>query len=152
MRKCIVVALVGLLIMVLAGAGLTLVGLQPHEQSDDDSFCFAEWCIAPAALSNEGSVSVVHVQVHSDAKSSTQRPHHPQAWLLDLQGRMVGGPQIQLSEPVGPGAGYSVDLLFAVAIHGCSTFIVSEGAWPSFLGLGYAPSPFTEIVSWHLCT
>jgi hypothetical protein len=28
---------------------------------------------------------------------------------------------------------------------------VSEGAWPPFLGLGYAPSPFTERASWQLC-
>jgi hypothetical protein len=149
--KAVGVALVGLLLPVLAVAGFTLLGFQPHEQPEHEQFCFAEWCIAPTALTHAGSISVVRVQVRSDARSSTQRPDHPQAWLVDPQGRMVGGPVTELSGPVGPQAGYAADLSFAVATTRCSTFVVSEGAWPSFLGLGYTPSPFTERASWHLC-
>lgn len=64
---------------------------------------------------------------------------------------MVGGPQSRLDAAIGPGGHYSADLEFAITTVRCATFTVSEGAWPPFLGLGYAPSPFTERAAWHLC-
>jgi len=94
---------------------------------------------------------VVHVTVRSSALSIAQRPDHPQAWLVDRQGRQFGGPQPALDRKVGPGQSFDVDLSFRSVTLTCQTFVVAEGAWPGFLGLGYAPSPFTERVSWRLC-
>jgi len=132
-------------------AGLTLWGVQPRPQGDHAEFCFAEWCIAPASMDVRGSSTLVHAVVRSSALTITQRPDHPQAWLIDEAGRELGGPQHVLDQPVGPGQSFSADLTFASATLTCQTFVVSEGAWPPFLGLGYAPSPFTERVSWRLC-
>jgi hypothetical protein len=150
MKPTVVVAAV-VVIATLAVAGLTLLGLQPHQQPGHTEFCFAEWCVAPAAMSDDGGSSRVGVVVRSDARGVTQRPDHPQAWLVDEAGHEVGGPQPALDRPLGPGASFTVDLVFAGASLGCSTFVVAEGAWPPFLGLGYTPSPFTERASWRLC-
>lgn len=139
------------ILMLLVISGLTFIGLKPHPQPDDQRFCFAEWCIAPAEITASASTTVVRVNVHSEALSATQRPDHPQAWLDDGHGRMVGGPQSKLDALIGPGEQYSADLTFAVSTTRCATFTVSEGAWPPFLGLGYTPSPFTERAGWNLC-
>ena len=139
------------ILMLLVIAGLTFLGLKPHPQPDDQRFCFAEWCIAPAGITASVSTTVVHVNVSSDALSATQRPDHPQAWLDGGRGLMVGGPQSKLDARIGPGQRYSADLTFAVSTTRCATFTVSEGAWPPFLGLGYTPSPFTERAAWNLC-
>ncbi len=142
---------IGLLILVVTVAALALRGMQPDPQADHAEFCFAEWCVAPASMGMSGSSTVVHVVVRSSALGVTQRPDHPQAWLVDGQGRQMGGPQPTLDRPVGPGQSFNADLSFASGQPACNTFVVAEGAWPAFLGLGYAPSPFTERVSWRLC-
>jgi hypothetical protein len=92
------------------------------------------------------------MRVRSDAKATTQRPDHPQAWLLDQSGAQAGGPQADLDRQVGPGESFDATLVFPVpASQACPRLVMSEGAWPAFLGLGYAPSPFTERVQWPLC-
>jgi len=141
----------GVLILGLTVAGLTLWGMQPHPQGDHAEFCFAEWCIAPDSMDRSGSSTLVHTVVRSSALAIAQRPDHPQAWLVDGQGRQAGGPQPALDRPVSPGQSFDADLSFATATSTCQTFVVAEGAWPRFLGLGYAPSPFTERASWRLC-
>ena len=151
MRRVIAIFSAALVGVLLAIVGFTIWGLQPHEQDDHRRFCFGEWCVMPTTLTSVSSSTVVRVSVRSDAIASTQRPDHPQAWLVDRDGRMTGGPQGQLDLAVGPQQEYSVDLTFRVAAAGCLTFLVSEGAWPSFLHLGYAPSPFSERASWRLC-
>lgn len=151
MRKGIEVVAVGVILILLVVAGLTFQGLRPHQQRDGERFCFAEWCINPAGITSSGSTTVVHVDVRSEARSKTQRPDHPQAWVDEGNGRMVGGPQSKLDPAVGPGEQYSADLTFGIATTRCATFTVSEGAWPPFLGLGYTPSPFTERAAWRLC-
>lgn len=152
MRKAGVLIL-GALILVLisAVAGFTVAGQQPHHQRDHATFCFAEWCITPTALKSSGSTTTVDVEVVSTAKSAAQRPDHPQAWIVLPQGGMTGGPQARLGGAIGPQQQYTTELQFDLATSECVTFLVSEGAWPPFLGLGYAPSPFTERASWQLC-
>ncbi len=94
----------------------------------------------------------IGMHVRSDAKTASQHPDHPQAWLVEESGVQTGGPQPSLDRLVGPGESYDATLLFPVGAPGkCPKILVSEGAWPSFLGLGYAPSPFTERVDWPLC-
>lgn len=151
MRKGFGVVSVLVVLVLLASVGFTLLGLNPHEQPDLGRFCFAEWCIAPTAITVGATGTVVRVNVSSDALSVTQRPDHPQAWVDDGHGGMIGGPQSGLNRAIGPGEQYSTDLTFASATAHCATFTVSEGAWPPSLGLGYTPSPFTERAAWHLC-
>jgi hypothetical protein len=151
MRKAVSIAIGMALVAVTAIAGFTLWGLQPHEQPGHAEFCFAEWCIAPAGLHVEDASTVVHAVARSEARGLTQRPDYPQAWLADASGRETGGPQPELNRAFGPGASFDVDLTFPVTTTGCLTFVVGEGAWPPFLGLGYSPSPFTERASWRLC-
>ncbi|HET7421327.1 MAG TPA: hypothetical protein VFL27_13205, partial [Candidatus Dormibacteraeota bacterium] len=139
------------ILALLTVSGLTLLGLKAHQQPDEQRFCFAEWCIAPAGITASGTTTVVHVNVRSEALSATQRPDHPQAWVDDGSGHMVGGPQSRLDRAIGPREQYAAALTFAIATTRCATFTVSEGAWPPFLGLGYAPSPFTERAAWQLC-
>lgn len=151
MRKGVAILSICVVALAVAVAGLTLLGLQPHQQPDHQEFCFAEWCIAPTALASSSSQTVVHVQVRSSAIAATQRPDHPQAWLVDANGRMIGGPQERLNGALGPQQEYTADLAFPVVAGRCTTFVVSEGAWPPFLQLGYAPGPFGERAGWRLC-
>lgn len=151
MGRTVAIASAVLIILMLAVAGLTVWGQQPHHQLGHDEFCFAEWCIAPTAITRSDSTTAVEVEVSSQALSATQRPDHPQAWLADQQGHVVGGPEPRLSGAIGPGQDYKTELVFRLVSTACTSFIVSEGTWPSFLNLGYAPSPFTERASWDLC-
>jgi hypothetical protein len=150
-RTWALVAVAAMLLIVLALAGLTLLGLQPHHQSDRQTFCFAEWCVTPVALRPQTESTEVDVRVSSQAKTASQRPDHPQAWVAVTGGRAAGGPQPALDRLLGPGAAYLVALRFSTDSAPCFTFTVSEGGWPPFLGLGYAPSPFTERADWQLC-
>jgi hypothetical protein len=151
-RSAVLVVAVAVLLVVLALLGLTLRGLQPQHQPDRAKFCFAEWCVTPVAIQPGGTESVVQLRVSSEARAVTQRPDHAQAWLSGADGRETGGPQPGLQRAIGPGAAYLATLRFPVAATAaCLTLTVSEGAWPPFLGLGYAPSPFTERVDWRLC-
>jgi hypothetical protein len=115
-------------------------------------FCFAEWCVAPTSYQPNATGVDVGLHVRSDAKAALQRPDHPQAWLESQPGQSTGGPQPSLDRQVGPGETYDAVLAFPIpAPRSCPRLVVSEGAWPSFVGLGYAPSPFTERVDWPLC-
>lgn len=140
------------LVLVVAVIGLSVLAQQPHPQPDHGTFCFAEWCITPIGLQANESTTLVDLVVDSTARSATQRPDHPQAWIVGPDGRMTGGPQPQLDGAIRPQQQYTVQLRFGVTTAGCATFLVSEGAWPPFLRLGYAPSPFTERASWRLCS
>ena len=151
MPRTVVIASGALIILALAVATLTVWGQQPHQQRDHAEFCFAEWCIAPISLTQRDASTAIDVEVQSQAMSATQRPDHPQAWLVDARGDLIGGPQPRLGVAIGPQQDYSTQLSFPVVTIRCTTFIVSEGAWPPFLALGYAPSPFTERASWQLC-
>lgn len=114
--------------------------------------CFAEWCIAPQSTATGAQTVTVGVRVRSDAKQASQRPDHPQAWVIAAAGGQFGGPQYTLDRLLAPGDSYTTTLSFSVSQPGaCPTFLVSEGAWPPFLGLGDAASPFTEEVEWRLC-
>ncbi len=142
----VIVATVGVVgsIYVINGTAVHL----PYQRE----FCFAEWCVTPTAYYPGPDSAEVSVHVRSDAKALSQRPDHPQAWLVEQSGALVGGPQGGLDRTAGPAQSYDVSLVFAARAAGaCPRFLMSEGAWPSFLGLGYAPSPFTERVDWPLC-
>lgn len=141
-----------LLVVAAAFAALMSAAATVHQSRYGQEFCFAEWCVTPTSY-DPGSVSVhVGMHVRSDARATTQRPDHPQAWLLDNSGAQAGGPQASLDRQVGPGESFDANLVFpAPASRTCPRLVMSEGAWPAFLGLGYAPSPFTERVEWPLC-
>lgn len=150
MRLAAAVAL--LLVVAAAFAALMSNAATIHQLRYRQEFCFAEWCVTPTSY-DPGSVSVqVGMHVRSDARAATQRPDHPQAWLLDQSGAQAGGPQANLDRQVGPGESFDATLVFpAPASRACPRLVMSEGAWPAFLALGYAPSPFTERVEWPLC-
>lgn len=123
----------------------------PAVETGGREHCFAEWCIAPQSTAIGAQTVTVGVRVRSDAKQASQRPDHPQAWVFGA-GRQSGGPQHTLDRLLAPGDSYTTTLTFSVAQPGvCPSLLVSEGAWPQFLGLGYAASPFTEKVQWRLC-
>jgi hypothetical protein len=147
-------AVVLLLIVAVVGvAGSTYVVSRTVQHLPfQREFCFAEWCVTPTAYRPGPGSAGVAVHVRSDAKAATQRPDHPQAWLVEQSGALAGGPQAGLDRAIGPGQSYDLSLVFADGAGGaCPRFLVSEGGWPPFLGLGYAPSPFTERVDWPLC-
>jgi hypothetical protein len=150
-RRTLAISIGVVLVAVIAIGAFTLAGQEPHPQNGQAEFCFAEWCIAPDRLVADEGSTVVHAVIRSDARGITQRPDHPQAWIVDAGGHEIGGPQPALARALGPAASFATDLTFPVTMNGCTTFIVGEGGWPPFLGLGYAPSPFTERVSWRLC-
>ena len=125
--------------------------LTTRHLAQQQEFCFAEWCVTPTAVESGPGGLHVGVHVRSEAKAASQRPDHPQAWLVDHFGARVGGPEPALDRLVGPGESYDAVMVFASTGGSCLKLLMSEGAWPPFLGLGYAPSPFTESVDWPLC-
>lgn len=151
-RAALAVVLLAIVAVVGVVGSTYVVSRTVHHLPFQREFCFAEWCITPTAYHSSPESAEVDVHVRSDAKAATQRPDHPQAWLVEQSGAPAGGPQAGLDRRIGPGQSYDVSLVFAVGAGGaCPRFLVSEGAWPSFLGLAYAPSPFTERVDWPLC-
>ncbi len=148
--------IVALLLVIVAAAviaGLTFAGsVTIRHVPYQHEFCFAEWCVTPTSYETAPGAERIDLQVRSDAKAASQRPDHPQAWLVVRSGEQVGGPQPGLDRLVGPGEAYDTTLVFTDGDAGaCPHLLMSEGAWPSFTGLGYAPSPFTERVDWPLC-
>lgn len=123
-----------------------------HHLAYQQEFCFAEWCVTPTSYAAAPDEVTVGMRVRSDARSAVQRPDHPQAWLIEGSELRIGGRQPKLERVLGPGETFDTSLAFPAAAFGaCPRLLVSEGAWPAFLGLGYAPSPFTESVDWPLC-
>jgi hypothetical protein len=151
LRAGVAITAGAVLVLAFGVAGLTFAAMQVHEQQGLVRFCFAEWCMQPGAAAVEGGATLVVVTVSSTARSVVQRPDHPQAWLTDSRGLSWGGPQPDLDRELAPGSSYSARLRFASAVAGCADLVVGEGAWPAFLGLGYAPSLFTERAGWRLC-
>jgi hypothetical protein len=150
-RPLLLAAVVVSLVALVGGIALNQEG-SPVPMAGANEYCFAEWCIAPRAASIGLLAIVVNVRVRSDAQHVSQRPDHPQAWVIDASGRQIGGPQHTLDGIVGPGDTYTAALTFDTSHPGtCPALLVSEGAWPPFLGLGYAASPFTTRVQWRLC-
>jgi hypothetical protein len=146
--------LVGVLVLVIAVVGAITVGRESRSvrEAGGHEHCFAEWCIAPQWTTISIQAVTVLVRVRSDAKQAFQRPDHPQAWVIDAAGRQSGGPQHTLDRLLAPGDSYTATLTFSTSQAGtCPRLLVSEGGWPPFLGLGYAPSPFTARVEWRLC-
>jgi hypothetical protein len=142
----VIAAIVVAGVFVITRPSATVSETRGHE------YCFAEWCIAPARVSLEAQTVTVTVTVRSDAKQASQKPDHPQVWVIDAAGRQVGGPQHSLDRLVAPGESYVATLTFSTSQAGtCPRLLVSEGGWPPFLGLGYAASPFTATVEWRLC-
>ena len=146
--------LIGVIVIaaiVIAGLFLITRPSAPVHKTGGE-YCFAEWCIAPTQVSVDTQTVTVTVAVRSDAKQASQKPDHPQVWVIDAAGRQVGGPQHSLDRLVTPGESYMATLTFRTSQAGpCPTIVVSEGGWPPFLGLGYAASPFTATVEWRLC-
>lgn len=143
---------VGLLVVASAGLLAAISAAQIHHLSYHHEFCFAEWCVTPTSYEPGNGAEQVGVHVRSDARAAAQRPDHPQAWLVQPSGVQAGGPQASLDRQVGAGDSFDTTLVFhAPASGACPRLLMSEGAWPSFLGLGYAQSPFTEWVDWPLC-
>ncbi|HEY1162328.1 MAG TPA: hypothetical protein VGF78_04580 [Candidatus Dormibacteraeota bacterium] len=141
-----------LLGIALAGGIALYTQGSPALEAAGHEHCFAEWCIAPVLSTIEAQSVSVSVRVRSDAKQASQRPDHPQAWVIDASGRKIGGPQHVLDLLVAPGDSYIATITFRTPQPGtCPRLRVSEGGWPSFLGLGYAASPFTSQVEWRLC-
>ena len=142
-----------LVIVIGIAVGLQVAGgSSPHAQPSDREFCFAEWCIKPMSATWSPHLVKVVTRVRSDARAISQRADHPQAWLVDSDSRRTGGPQTTLDRLVAPGESYEATLDFATTSpNTCFGLLVSEGAWPPWLGLGYAPSPFTEKVQWRIC-
>jgi len=144
----------GVLVLVIAILGVIAVDRDggPAQEAGGHEHCFAEWCIAPGSTTMGARAVTVKVQVRSNAKQASQRPDHPQAWLIDATGRQIGGPQHELDGLLAPGDSYIANLTFSTSQPGtCPKLLVAEGGWPSFLGLGYAASPFTAKVEWRLC-
>jgi len=141
-------------VVVIALAGVISLGREaaPVPEAGGHEHCFAEWCIALQSATVGEQAVTVGVRVRSDAKQASQRPDHPQAWVIDAAGRQIGGPQRALDGLLGPGDSYVATLTFITTQAGtCPRLRVSEGGWPPFLGLGYAVSPFTASVEWRLC-
>jgi hypothetical protein len=144
----------GVLVLVIAVVGVIAVAHEgsPAQEPGGHEHCFAEWCIAPRSTAIGIQSLTVSVVVRSDAKQASQRPDHPQAWVIDGAGRQIGGPQPSLGGLLKAGDSYIATLTFSTSEPGtCPRLLVAEGGWPSFLGLGYAPSPFTARVEWRLC-
>jgi hypothetical protein len=142
-----------MLVVISIACGLAL-GHQggPVFETAGHEHCYAEWCVTPRSFAIDSGAVTLRVLVRSDAKQAYQRPDHPQAWLVDGTGQTIGGPQTALDAQLGPGDSYTAALTFATSQPGaCPRLRISEGGWPAFLGLGYAPSPFTSIVEWRLC-
>jgi hypothetical protein len=140
------------LVVVVVGAIAFSRDGNPATEAGGHEHCFAEWCIAPRSTTIGIQTVTVSVQVRSDAKQASQRPDHPQAWLIDATGRQIGGPQHALDGVLAPGDSYVANLTFSSSTPGtCPRLLVAEGGWPPFLGLGYAESPFTARVEWRLC-
>ncbi|HUY73912.1 MAG TPA: hypothetical protein VMW11_05325 [Candidatus Dormibacteraeota bacterium] len=152
-RGLLLAIALAVVVMVTSGwLAMTSAGTTIHQLPFRQEFCFAEWCVTPTSYAPGTGAMQVGVHVRSDAKAATQRPDHPQAWLVGQAGSRAGGPQADLDRQVGPGASFDATLVFPVPTpHACPRLVMSEGAWPAFLGLGYAPSPFTERVEWPLC-
>jgi hypothetical protein len=144
----------GVLILVVALVGViaTERAASPAQEAGGHEHCFGEWCIAPQSVTIGTQEVTVRARIRSDAKQASQRPDHPQAWVIDSTGRQIGGPQAALDGQLGPGDSYVTTLTFSMSQAGtCPRLLVSEGAWPSFLGLGYLASPFTAQAEWRLC-
>ena len=142
------------MVLVIALVGVIALGREaaPVQEARGHEHCFAEWCIAPQSATVGAQAVTVGVRVRSDAKQASQRPDHPQAWVIDAAGRQIGGPQHALDGLLGPGDSYVATLTFITTQAGtCPRLRVSEGGWPSFLGLGYQRSPFTATAEWRLC-
>ena len=138
--------------IVLAGAIVLTSESTPVVVAGGQEHCFGEWCIAPQRAAFDTQVVTVTVRVRSDAKQASQRPDHPQVWVVDSASRQVGGPQHSLDRLVAPGDVYTSALTFSTSNAGsCPRLRISEGGWPPFLGLGYAASPFTATAEWRLC-
>jgi hypothetical protein len=144
----------GVLVVVIAVVGALVVDREsgPAQEAGGHEYCFAEWCIAPQSTTIGAQAVTVRVRVRSDAKQTSQKPDHPQAWVIDATGRERGGPQHALDRLLAPGDSYLATLTFSTTQPGtCPRLLVSEGGWPPILGLGYAASPFTARVEWRLC-
>ena len=142
------------LVLLIAVVGAIAVdrGSSPTQEAGGNEYCFAEWCIAPQSTTIGAQAVTVRMRVRSDAKQASQRPDHPQAWVIDASGHESGGPQQALDGLLAAGDSYVATLTFSSSHPGpCPKLLVSEGAWPRFLGLGYAASPFTARVEWRLC-
>jgi hypothetical protein len=148
-RLLVAVLVLGITVV---GAIVAAQGSSPVREAGAHEYCFAEWCVTPQSTTTDIQAVTVRVLVRSDAKQASQRPDHPQAWLIDAKGRQVGGPQPSLDAQLGPGESYVATLVFkTLQPGGCPMVMVGEGAWPAFLGLGYSPSPFTTRVEWRIC-
>ena len=144
----------GALVLVIAMIGVIAVDRvsSPAQEAGGHEYCFGEWCIAPQSTTIGAQAVTVRVRVRSDAKQASQRPDHPQAWVIDAKGGQIGGPQHTLDGLLAPGDSYMANLTFTTSHPGtCPRLLVSEGGWPPFLGLDYAASPFTSRVEWRLC-
>jgi hypothetical protein len=144
----------GVLVLAIAVVGAIVVDQEsgPAQKAGGTEYCFAEWCIAPESTTIGIQTVTVRVRVRSDAKQASQKPDHPQAWVIDALGRQSGGSQHALDGLLAPGDSYMATLTFSTSKPGtCPRLLVSEGGWPPFLGLGYAASPFTSWVEWRLC-
>jgi hypothetical protein len=146
------IGLVVIATIVVAGAIVIARPGAPMHEAGSHEYCFAEWCIAPNRVSIVAQTVMVTVTVRSDAKQASQKPDHPQVWVIDAAGRQVGGPQHSLDRLIAPGDSFTSTLTFDTQDPGsCPRLLVSEGGWPPFLGLGYAASPFTATAEWRLC-
>jgi hypothetical protein len=58
-------------------------GSNPALEAGGHEYCFVEWCIALQSTTIGTRAVTVVVQVRSDAKQASQRPDHPQAWVID---------------------------------------------------------------------
>jgi len=146
--------LVALLVLGITAVGaiVAVQGSSLVRETGAHEYCFAEWCVTPQSTTTDIEAVTVPVLVRSAAKQASQRPDHPQAWLIDATGRQIGGPQPALDGLLGPGDSYLATLVFKTSQPGgCPMVTVSEGGWPPFLGLGYTPSPFTTRVEWRIC-
>src|ERR1700730_18072434 len=146
------IGVVVIAVIVLAGTIIVTRESAPVTETGGHEYCFAEWCIAPTRVSFAAPPVSVSVTVRSDAKQASQKPDHPQVWVIDAAGRHFGGPQHSLDRLIAPGDSYTSTLTFDTQDPGsCPRLQVSEGGWPPFLGLGYAASPFTATAEWRLC-
>jgi len=110
----------------------------------------------PPQKNAAGIYYLVTVKVRSDAARVTMKPDHPEATVIDDQGKSyhypsdgqqalasVQGQDAPFAQEIGPGAAYIKDLVFDLPAHvNNPCLIITEGAWITRLIIGDENSLF----------
>jgi hypothetical protein len=141
---------VGLYTLVLLAVGATS---RPEYLADGQWKCFDDWCVtvvsADAAVSGAADRLVV-LQVWNSARRVTQRPDHPQAFLL-TDGRATPISAPGLDQRLDAGRKATVRVLLRVPRQAADPLLlVTEGGFPARLVIGDENSPGHAKSVWSL--